>query len=1471
MNPTKRFYFDARTQEILESITIPFAIYQYIDKRVVTIALSQGFCSEFGFKKLEDAYHAMDSDMYRATHPDDKTRVADAAYRFAAFDVPYDIVYRTRTLKDPDYIILHAYGKSVYPKPGVRLCLTWYAYEGHYSQEQGMYENVLSQTLSRFLTEESQYRGMYYDYMTGLPNMAYFYELAEAGCKKMQEQNIDSAILFFDLTGLKQFNHRYGFEEGNKLIRTVAAILAKQFSSENCARFAQDHFAAFATEEGLRERLDAVIEECADANDGKSLPVRIGIYPNRIEEVEIGTACDRARLAANSRKNPKGSFVAFFDMDMMAEEKNRQEIIDNLDKAIEEDRIKVYYQPIVRSASGKVCDLEALARWDDPVRGLLPPSAFIPVLEEAGLIHKLDLCVVKRVLEDLKRNKEINIPSVPISINFSRADFDACDLVDEITGMVDAAQIERKLINIEVTESMVGSDFDYMKEQIERFRAQGFQVWMDDFGSGYSSLDVLQSIEFDLIKFDMSFMKRLDEGENGKIILKEMMRMATSLGTDTICEGVETEKQVRFLQEVGCSKLQGYYFMKPVPCDQIEKRYFAEKQSGFEDPRESTYFETMGSVNLYDLSFLANMDDSVIKNTFDTVPMGIMEIGSSGDKVRYIRSNQSFREFMSRAFGFDLSDPKTEFFVPNEGPGSSFMKAIEQCRNNGNRAFVDEEIKDGSIVRSFVRIIAVNQVTGTESVAIAVLSITEPDESTTYADMARALAADYYNVFVIDLDTNEYTEYSSQVGGEELKIERRGVDFFESARRDTMIRIYEEDREPFLSIFTKENVLRELDAQGVFTTTYRLVDTGVPMYVNMKITRMRGGNRIILGVSIVDSQMKHLEEEKRLRQEKAALGRIAALSPDYIVLYTVDPLTGHYTQYSPSDEFESFGLDRQGEDFFADVILDAPKAIAPEDMERHLRVLTEENMMHEIQKNGFFIHNYGLILDGETVPVSLRATLAREDDREMIVLGVSKEHTEEPQDNQAERPRKYSELLRENEQLKKEAAIVRKIAELKESVSSLLTNMPGLTFSKDVATGRYLACNQAFAEYANKEKPEGVVGLTDYEIFDQETAAHFVEDDQKALGMDEPYVFFEDVLDGAGQRKQFQTTKLKFTDSAGRQCLLGLCQDMTDAVRYQRESILTKEAYEEAHNTSIIYARLQALTGDFMCVYVVDPETSHYHEFSASGSYEDIFAQAREGTDFFTTLRDAAGFYSHPDDQKRVLSLLTRDSIIAEVERSGIFTLAYRLMVDGRPLHVQMKAAMVEEKEGMRLIVGLSDVDAQVRQEEEYGKRLAQAQTEANIDALTGVKNKHAYLVSEAHIDHQIEKHRQSPFAIVIFDVNDLKKVNDTYGHQAGDQYICDACKIICDAFKHSPVFRVGGDEFAVIAEGNDYTHIEELAKRVDNHNEKASQSGGVVIACGMARFNNDTCVASVFERADQNMYKNKNALKEKQNGKAPA
>ena len=1322
MNPTERFYFDQRTQEILESLTVPFAIFQYIDKRVVTVALTQGFCDQFGFSKLEDAYRLMDNDMYHSVHPDDVTRVAEAAYRFAAFDAPYDVVYRTRTLKDKDYVIIHSYGRSIYPQPGVRLCLAWYAHEGRCTQGQDMYESVLNQTLNRFLTEESQYRGRYYDHLTGLPNMTYFYELAEAGRKRMWKQKTDSAILFFDLTGLKAFNRRYGFSEGDRLIRAVADILVKHFSSESCARFAQDYFTAFAPEEGLRERLDAVIKECAGANDGKTLPVRIGVYPDRIEAVEIGTACDRARLAADVQKKLKESYYTFFDVAMMAEEKNRQEIIDNLDRAIEEGWIQVYYQPIIRSTNGKICNFEALARWNDPVRGMLMPASFIPVLEETMLIPKLDLCVVRQVLQGMKEGLQAGNRILPVSINFSRADFEAFDLVQEICTLVDAAQIDRKLIVIEITESMVGSDFAYMKEQIERFRTQGFQVWMDDFGSGYSSLDVLQSVKFDLIKFDMGFMRRLDEGENGKIILREMMKMAISLGVDTICEGVETADQVRFLQEIGCSKLQGYYFMKPTLPDQILEKYKVNELDGFEDPQQSGYYDTMGRVNLYDLSFLANIDDSMAKNTFDTVPMGIMEFNSDGDKVKYVRSNQSFRDFMKRAFRLDLSDPDQEYPVQKDDHGSDIMKAIEQCRTNENRAFIDEELEDGSVLHSFMRRIVQNPVNGKESFALAVLSVTQPDENKKYAEIA-----------------------------------------------------------------------------------------------------------------------------KRLQQETISLGRIAALSPDYIVLYMIDPGTGNYTQYNASKAYEDVGLAKLGEDFFADVVSDSPRAIAPEDLERHLRVLTKENMLSVIHKDGSLIHNYRMLMDGKRVPVSLRATLIRENEKEKIILGITNDEEE---------------YRRKLEKAYKEASGT---ATIYTHIAHALARGSTDLYYVNMENGDYI-------EYHTDDE-KGVLnearrGTDFFEEVKKEAKIYVHQEDQEATLKALDIRHLTEALD---KNKVVEVTYRRIIGDRSFYVLMKISRMEDDkrflviAVSDIDELMQKRRAEERVQEERIIYARLHAITGNFICVYVVDPKTNNYREFTATSNYEESFKQAKEGRDFFTTVREAARLFNYHEDLPRFLTAFTKENVMAEIERSGIFSLGYRFVMEGKPIHVQMKAAMVEEKEGPRLIVGLNNIDVQVRQEQELEKRLAQAQTQANIDALTGVKNKHAYLMAEAQIDRQIAEHRQAPFALVVLDVNDLKKVNDTKGHQAGDQHISSACMIICDIFKHSPVFRIGGDEFTVIAQGKDYARIDKLLDEMRDHNAEAARTGGIVIACGMAKFDNDACVAAVLNRADHRMYENKAKLKAKE------
>ena len=337
--------------------------------------------------------------------------------------------------------------------------------------------------------------------------------------------------------------------------------------------------------------------------------------------------------------------------------------------------------------------------------------------------------------------------------------------------------------------------------------------------------------------------------------------------------------------------------------------------------------------------------------------------------------------------------------------------------------------------------------------------------------------------------------------------------------------------------------------------------------------------------------------------------------------------------------------------------------------------------------------------------------------------------------------------------------------------------------------------------------------------------------------------------------------------------LLGTCLLRASVIGDEKEEYRTmlqeadrrmeqRLAEERALEEHTAFTRISALGGEYLSIYIVDPETEHYHEYSANTAYKS-FGLPAEGEDFFNLTKALSRSLVYRKDLKRFMHAFTRENVLSEIERAGLFVLTYRLVIQEKPVYVQLKCAMVEEAEGCRLIVGINDVDAQVKQEQEYEKRLIQAEEKAMIDALTGVKSKYAYMEAEAQLDHQIETQSQPPFAVVVLDVNDLKKVNDTSGHQVGDQYLREACRMICQTFKHSPVFRVGGDEFAVIAQGHDYEHIDQLIRGIEELNRESTRAGGAVVACGMARFTDDTSVASVFRRADMDMYANKQRLKE--------
>lgn len=579
-----------------------------------------------------------------------------------------------------------------------------------------------------------------------------------------------------------------------------------------------------------------------------------------------------------------------------------------------------------------------------------------------------------------------------------------------------------------------------------------------------------------------------------------------------------------------------------------------------------------------------------------------------------------------------------------------------------------------------------------------------------------------------------------------------------------------------------------------------------------------------------------------------------------------------------------------------------------------------------------------------------------------------------------------------------------RIAKLSDSIITLLDNMPVMAFYKDIETGRYVTCNQSFAEYCGKEKPADIGGLTDYDLFDQKAAEHYIECDKIALSMDRPYVFFEDVPNMNGERKQFQTTKLKFTDTGGNTRLLGMCVDVTEMMKMQMENKIVKEAYEEAKHESLTYARIAnalsndyiylyyvntdtdefieyhsdknndnlalerrgkdffnssksdaqeaiykedralflstfkketvletiaqhgmftttyrlmvngkptfvnmkatklsgddkhviigvnsidaqikdqeemrrineeritysritALSGNYICIYTVDPETDDYIEYSATTEYEGL-GLSKKGQNFFERAKQESERVVYAPDQDLFRSVMTKEKVMKEVKEKGLFVVDYRLLIKGVPTYVALKATLVEENDGPQLIVGVINIDARVKREQEYAQNLYTARKQADSDALTGLKNKHAYIDLESQINQTIEDGKPKTFAVAIFDVNGLKMVNDTQGHVAGDEYIRNAGKMICEEFKHSPVFRVGGDEFAVIMQGVDCKNIEEHIRKIEEMNEKNRASGEVTVACGYAVYDGDRDVSSVFKRADTLMYENKRKQKNRQ------
>lgn len=411
--------------------------------------------------------------------------------------------------------------------------------------------------------------------LTGLYNGIHFFQKTAAVLQLRPEQRF--CMMVVDIEHFKIFNEWYGREAGDELLRSVGHILAEWADALDTAAgyFGGDDFAILLLDHptvlnDFEQQIKAGVQRYE--NTAGFLPA-LGLYAIDHQEMAVSKMYDRAWLAMDSVKGNYAKRIAWYDVSMKQRLEQDQELLGEMQRALHEREFVVYAQPKCNIRTGKIVGLESLVRWQHPEKGIIMPGEFIPLLERNGFITNLDVYMWEEVCKLLSKWIAEGSQVVPISVNVSRVDIYAIDVVQTLTEMVTRYELPLALLEIEITESAYAKEYFLMNRVIGELREKGFRVLIDDFGSAYSSLNMLKDINVDILKLDMQFLAMTPESlQRGVGILDAIIRMAKWLGLQMIAEGVETSEQVEFLLELGCEYAQGYYFYKPEPIAVIEAK-----------------------------------------------------------------------------------------------------------------------------------------------------------------------------------------------------------------------------------------------------------------------------------------------------------------------------------------------------------------------------------------------------------------------------------------------------------------------------------------------------------------------------------------------------------------------------------------------------------------------------------------------------------------------------------------------------------------------------------------------------------------------------------------------------------------------------------------------------------------------------------------------------------------------------------
>ena len=409
------------------------------------------------------------------------------------------------------------------------------------------------------------------DRLTGIPNRDTFFHSA----RRLMDENPDDKFVLgtFDIDRFKIINDVYGTQVGDSILVQLAAATAREVLGKGvCGRIGGDSFAFCMREEDFD--LEGLLQGQRFLSDNLGLAYNLvihnGIYPVVERGTEISTMCDRANLARSTIKGDFSKRYAYYDEPMREAIIAEQEILNDMQKALETGAFVLYLQPIYSLNFEKPVSAEALVRWNHPEKGIIEPGKFISLFEQNRFITNLDRYMWEMTCRYLADRRERGLAPIPISVNVSRINLFQPDLASDLVELVQKYDLTPSMLRLEITETAYMDDPEQLITASEKLRKAGFKLHVDDFGSGYSSLHMLKDIPLDVLKLDMRFLGDLEPSSSAATVLLGVIRIAQNLGMVTVAEGVETRFQLEFLRSAGCDNIQGFLFAKPMPIDEFE-------------------------------------------------------------------------------------------------------------------------------------------------------------------------------------------------------------------------------------------------------------------------------------------------------------------------------------------------------------------------------------------------------------------------------------------------------------------------------------------------------------------------------------------------------------------------------------------------------------------------------------------------------------------------------------------------------------------------------------------------------------------------------------------------------------------------------------------------------------------------------------------------------------------------------------